>query len=794
MKNGKIKKVDDPMILKMSVRELVEFILRSGDIDTGFMSMNRAAEGSRAHRKLQKSYGDEYKAEVVLRKTIEFETYSLVLEGRVDGIYIEDGKVIIDEIKSVTKPLELIDEQYDFRHWAQAMCYGFMYGEENNLENITIQLTYIQLETDEVKKLRKSFHINELESFFNNLIQKFCIWADYRRTWISVRNDSIKGLQFPFPQYRKGQRAMAAAVYRAIRDEDVLFAQAPTGIGKTISTLFPAVKAMGEGLTSKIFYLTAKTTAQVVAEEAFQRMKEMGLEFISITITAKDKICLKEERQCNPVYCEYAKGHFDRVNDAVMDILQDEREINREKIITYAKKHRVCPFEYSLDIALWADCVICDYNYLFDPNASLKRFFMDKKTDFTFLIDEAHNLVDRAREMYSAEIRKKDFLELKKLMKGKNKELHAACNSINKYFIELKKQLGEENYHVSKEEYKDLYQLLGSFVAKADKYLSMNEEAHNNEELMNLYFNALNLLKISENYDEHYVTYIERQGNDILLKLYCLDPSLLISQTLKKGKAAVFFSATLLPMDYFREILGGDDNSKFIYIASPFDPANRCLLIGNNVATRYSKRDDSYGKIADYIYRTVKAKTGNYMVFFPSYKYMESVYEEFTAKYPDYNVNMQISGAAEEDKALFMESFQPNPKNHNIGFCVLGGVYSEGIDLKDDRLIGVIIVGVGLPQICLERDIVKDYYDAKNQKGFEYSYMYPGMNKVMQAAGRLIRTETDRGIILLLDERFTRWDYQKLFPKEWFPYIRVNENTIDRELENFWLKHNKNKI
>jgi len=789
MKDENTEKTEAPMVLKISIRSLVEFILRSGDIDSGFMSINRALEGSRAHRRLQKSYGDDYNAEVSLKKTMEFEGYSLVLEGRADGVFIEDGNVIIDEIKSVTAPLELINEDYDFRHWAQAMCYGYIYGEENNLENIIIQLTYIHLETDEVKKLRKAFRIKELKSFFYDLVDKYCKWAEYSSSWITIRDNSIKKLNFPFPQYRKGQREMAAVVYRAIRDENILFAQAPTGIGKTMSTLFPAVKAMGEGLTSKIFYLTAKTTTQTVAEEAFQRMKNMGLKFISITITAKDKICFKEERQCNPGYCEYARGHFDRVNDAIMDILQNETEIDRNKILAYAQKHKVCPFEYSLDIALWADCVICDYNYLFDPNASLKRFFMDKKTDFTFLIDEAHNLVDRAREMYSAELHKKDFLELKRVMKGKNKELHASCNSINKYFIELKKQLGEEYHNVNKEEDKDLYQLLGSFVAKADKYLSASEEAHRNEELMNVYFDALNLLKIAENYDEHYVTYIERHGNDIRLKLFCHDPSLLISQVLKKGKAAVFFSATLLPMDYFHEILGGGENSKSIYLKSPFDPANRLLLIADNVATRYSKRDDSYDRIADYIYKVVKAKTGNYMVFFPSYKYMESVYEEFTAKYADYNVNMQLSGATEEEKALFMESFQPNPEKHNIGFCVLGGVYSEGIDLRDDRLIGVIIVGVGLPQICLERDIIRDYYDSKNQKGFEYSYMYPGMNKVMQAAGRLIRSETDRGVILLLDERFTRWDYQKLFPQEWFPYTKVNENTIDRHLESFWTKH-----
>ncbi|MDD4835202.1 MAG: ATP-dependent DNA helicase [Lutispora sp.] len=771
--------------IKLSIRNLVEFVLRSGDIDSGFMRMDRAIEGTKAHRRLQKSYGDNYAAEVQLKKTIEYDAYSLVLEGRADGILIEEDNIIIDEIKSVTQPLELIDEDYDFRHWAQAMCYGYIYGVENNLESLIIQLSYIQLDTDEVKKLRKSFDIAELQSFFNGLIEKYCIWADYSNSWISTRDESIKELQFPFPQYRKGQREMAAAVYRAIRDEDILFAQAPTGIGKTISSVFPAVKAMGEGKTSKIFYLTAKTTTQKVAEEAFQHMREKGLKLIFITITAKDKVCFKEERECNPKYCEYAKGHFDRVNDALMDMLQSETHIDRETLLIYAEKHKVCPFEYSLDLAIWADCVICDYNYLFDPNASLKRFFMDKKSDFTFLIDEAHNLVDRGREMYSAELHKRDFLELKRQMKGKNKELYSICNSLNKYFIELRKRLGENSNYVSQKEEKDLYNLLNSFVIKADKYLAMDD--HKNEELMTLYFDVLNLLKISENYDEHYVTYVEKFSNDVRLKLFCHDPSLLISQVLKKGKAAIFFSATLLPMDYFFEILGGDENNKSIYLHSPFDASNRRLLIGDNVATRYSKREDSYEKIADYIYITIENKIGNYMVFFPSYKYMENVYEEFKAKYPDFNVNVQTPGATEEEKALFMEFFQPDPKIHNIGFCVLGGVYSEGIDLRDDRLIGVIIVGVGLPQLCLERDIIKNYYDNKNHKGFEYSYMYPGMNKVMQAAGRLIRSETDRGVILLLDERFSRWDYQKLFPKEWFPHIKINENSLSKFLKDFWV-------
>ena len=771
--------------IKLSVRNLVEFILRSGDIDSGFVQMNRALEGAKAHRKLQKSYGDDYLAEVQLKKTIKFENYNLTIEGRADGILHEGDSIVIDEIKSVTIPLDLVDENYNTTHWAQAICYGYIYAEKEELEGLIIQLTYIHLESDAIKNIRKVFTFYELEKYFFDLIRKYCIWADLSNSWVTIRDNSIDELEFPFPEYRKGQRMMAAAVYRAIRDENILFVQAPTGIGKTVSAIFPAIKAMGEDMSSKMFYLTGKTTTQIIAEETFQIMRDKGLKFISITITAKDKICFLDERNCSPNHCKYAKGHYDRVNDALLDMLQNETSIDRNKIIDYAEKYMVCPFEYSLDLALWADCVICDYNYLFDPNAGLKRFFADRKTDFVFLIDEAHNLPDRGREMYSAELEKKDFLNIKRYMKDKNKELYNVCDIINKYFIDIRKRLGKEVFLECEEE-KDLYPLLNTFINKMDKYLAMNKNPNSEKELTDTYFNVLNFLKITELYDEHYTTYIERHRNNVLLKLFCLDPSLLLNQFLKKGRTGIFFSATLLPKDYFLELLGGEEESKFLYLNSPFDTKNRCLLVADNVETRYSKRENSYDKIAYYINSTIIQKQGNYIVYFPSYKYMNEVYNRFIEEYPNYNTIIQSPGMTEEEKSGFIKFFEPSPKDYNIGFCVLGGVYSEGIDLTEDRLIGVIVVGVGLPQICFERDIIKNYYNVKNNKGFQYSYMYPGMNKVMQAAGRLIRSENDRGIILLLDERFSYNNYQKLFPKEWFPHKKVDENNIGKVLEKFW--------
>jgi DNA excision repair protein ERCC-2 len=775
--------------VRISVRNLVEFILRRGSIDSRFMSMNRAVEGTKAHRKVQKFYEEGYEAEVFLRHTVELPNFFLTVEGRADGILKEHDSIIIDEIKTVTRSINLIDEEYNPLHWAQAKCYGYIYGVQNGLDEIYVQLTYFQIDTEEVKKIRKKFTIDELEKHFYDLIHEYCLWANFIHNWIEKRNSSIKELKFPFKNYRKGQREMAVAVYRTIANGEILFAQAPTGIGKTISTIFPAVKAIGEGLSSKIFYLTAKTTLQAVAEETFHKMKENGLQFKTVTITAKDKICFKEKSNCNPEYCEFAQGHFDRVNEAIFDILRNENELSRDKIVEYSQKHRVCPFEYSLDLSLWADCVICDYNYLFDPSASLKRFFLDKGGDYIFLIDEAHNLAGRAREMFSAQLTKKPILELRKELKDKNKGLYSTLNDINKYMINLRRACEESGYIVKKNEEKELYSLLRNFIDEAEEYLPKNQGSSEYEKLLSLYFDVYAFLKISELFDERYVTFIEKDRDDVKIKLYCLDPSHLISEVLKKGKAAVFFSATLMPLDYFKEILGGEENSKTINLSSPFDVKNRFLLIADKVSTRYVNRANSYSQIVEYIKAVVSEKQGNYMVFFPSYQYMNEVYERFVEKYPNYNVNLQIPSMTEEEKSAFIEFFEPNPKEVNIGFCVLGGIYSEGIDLKDDRLIGVIIVGVGLPQIGPDRDILRDYYDKKNNMGFEYAYMYPGMNKVMQAAGRLIRSERDRGVILLIDERFGYPSYQRLFPKEWFPNTKVDINSLSKVLHNFWNKH-----
>jgi len=470
--------MDKPQI-KISVRNLVEFLLRSGDIDSSgvYSGIQLLQQGTKIHRMLQKEAGDDYKAEVRLSHKIEFDDFSLVVNGIADGIVTTENEIIIDEIKSVSTPLESINEDKSTLHWAQAKCYAWIYIVESDLDinNIIVRLTYYEIDSETVKQLQQTFHREELKQFFDSLIAQYATWIRLSLSHELARNKSIKELSFPFAEYRKGQRQLAVAVYKAIQDKKLLFAQAPTGIGKTISTLFPAVKAMGEKLGEKIFYLTAKTVTRQVAEDTIKIMMEHGLVFKSITLTAKEKICFCESATCDSSQCPYASGHYDRVNEAIMDILINENMLTRDMIEKYAKKHRVCPFEYSLDISLWVDCIICDYNYVFDPRTYLRRFF-DNNGDYIFLIDEAHNLVDRARDMYSAELSKQAFMRQSKALKQLIPKAHRQYTKINKLFIEIRKKIGNKYETVVSEMPTDLYKYVEKFVDAFEAYLTKNRQ------------------------------------------------------------------------------------------------------------------------------------------------------------------------------------------------------------------------------------------------------------------------------------------------------------------------------
>ena len=775
-------------IIKISIRNLVEFIMRHGSIDNRYTSSIKAIEGIRGHQRVQKSYGDNYTAEVPLKYTLTYEDLEIMVEGRADGILIEDEKTIIDEIKTTTKDLLLIDENTNPLHWAQAKCYGYIYSMQNELDNIDIQITYYNIDTKSTRILRQSYTLKELEEFFFWLIDEYKSWAQLESDWVNKRNESIKKLKFPFENYRPGQRELAVRVYKSITDSKKCFAQAPTGTGKTISTIFPAIKAMGEDKTSKIFYLTAKTITREVAQNTISLMRKKDLNLKAVTITAKEKICKMDEVNCNPEYCPYANGYFDRINNSLKDILAKYNDYSKDNIEKISEEYMLCPFELSLDLTNLSDVIICDYNYVFDPRVYLKRFFDTKTTDYTFLIDEAHNLVDRAREMYSATLNEEKFVKVKKLISKKDKRITKVIKEIQSYFEDKLDDLTtvDENDLVESEAPLELCEILSSFIKFVDEYLARTNEE--NEELMDLYFDVYSFLSISDFYDKNYTTIYTKTFNGMTIKIYCVNPQKVIEEKMKKAKSNIIFSATLIPMDYFMKMYSYDEEDFIINLKSPFDVKNRLLMIGDNVATTYNKRFETSCDIASYIANCVQAKKGNYMVFFPSYKYMELVFEIMKENYPDINTSIQESNMSEEEKEEFLSMFDEDNKETHVGFCVLGGHFSEGIDLTNDKLIGVIIVGVGMPQIGIERDIIKDHMKDSN-KGFDYAYVYPGMIKVLQAAGRCIRTDDDKGVILLLDKRYSQRIYQSLFPYEWYPNFRVRKSDDVKTLcEKFWNK------
>lgn len=799
-------------IIKISVRNLVEFILREGDIDNRRgrgVSAEAMQEGSRIHRKIQRRMGPDYHAEVPLRIAIEEEDYQLVIEGRADGILIETEdpkdavgyadnfnhlevtdkmKVTIDEIKGVYMKLELLEAPIGV-HRAQAMCYAYIYALQHDLSFIYVQMTYCNLDTEDIRYFREEFSFEELSDWFEKLIAEYKKWADFQFAWRQLRQESIAKLEFPYA-YRPGQKELAAGVYRTIARKKNLFIQAPTGAGKTITTVFPAVKAVGEGLADKIFYLTAKTITGNVAREAFELLRKNGYQAKIIQITAKEKLCKCEEMDCNPVHCPYAKGHFDRVNDAVYDLLSKEDVFTREVLLEQAEEYRVCPFELCLDTATWVDDIICDYNYVFDPNVYLKRFFAEgTRGDYIFLVDEAHNLVERSREMYSADLYKEDFLTVKKLVKRYDERLAKDFDKCNKILLEYKREC--DNYVV----YDNIGNLVFALMRLAgnlDEFLQKGPDFLERPEVLEFYFQLRNFMNIYELLDEHYVIYSEHaKDGRFRLKLYCVDPSTNLQERIDKGNATIFFSATLLPINYYKSLLSTKKDNYAVYAKTVFSENQRLLLFGRDVSSRYTRRTvEEFARIAEYIRVTVEAKKGNYMVFFPSYKMMDQVCELFLEKKQDVECICQRSGMKEAEREAFLEAFSPENAATRAGslvaFCVMGGIFGEGIDLKNEQLIGAIIVGTGLPQIGNEREILKNYYDRRSGEGFDYAYRYPGMNKVLQAAGRVIRTVEDVGVIELLDERFLQNDYQPLFPREWEQRTVCSVETIKDQLDAFW--------
>ncbi|MEK3854800.1 ATP-dependent DNA helicase [Cytobacillus sp. FSL H8-0458] len=751
--------------IKISVRSLVEYVYKSGSIETGFRSAVSLSEGTRIHQRIQKLYGEEDQKEVYLQTALTVNNLDFQIEGRCDGLIIKNGELIIDEIKSISLPLSEIDKFAYPIHWAQAKCYAFMYAKDHNTPEMTVQLTYVQAKTDEVKKFQQTYSFCELEEFILHLLESYSPYAKLRVRHQKELIRSLQELTFPFPAYRNGQKKFAGAVYKTIAEGKSLFANAPTGIGKTISTLFPALKAIGEGHIQRIIYTTAKTITRQAAEGAISLMRDNGLNLKSVTITAKDKICFKEETHCQKDSCEFANGYYDRINNALLDLLTNENLITRTTIEKYAMKHKVCPFEFSLDAAYAADTIIGDYNYIFDPKVSLKRLLEEEKKKTSLLIDEAHNLADRGREMYSSTLEKSAFLQLSRSFKGKDEGIQKSAKQVNGIFIALKKKCGENQEIAEKDPPEELFEVLEEFVQNAEEYLGQNRN-NTDEELLEVFFAAQNFIRIGKLYDERFVTYIQKQRNDLIIKLFCLDPSNLLYKARKGYKSAIFFSATLMPLNYYLDMLGFQEEDFILSVPSPFSKDQAKVYI-QPLSTRYRDREGSIGPIVSTIKDMLKEQKGNYLIFFPSYQYMENVYQRLLDEELPVHTIIQKTGMDEGEREAFLDEFKSNPSGTLLGFAVMGGIFSEGIDLQGDRLNGVFVVGVGLPKLGFERNIMKAYFHQQGKNGYDYAYTYPGMNKVLQAGGRLIRSEDDTGTIVLMDDRYVQAKYQALLPEEW---------------------------
>ncbi|MFV0519704.1 MAG: ATP-dependent DNA helicase [Lachnospirales bacterium] len=782
------------MEIKISVRDLVEFVYRSGSIDATYRVMrqeNALQDGIRLHNHLQsirKKESKLFNTEYIKEKSISFE-YKILdfifnIKGRIDGIIIGEKGIILEEIKSTSTPLKKIQEP-TIIYLSQLRLYGYIYSLQNNLSKIDLHLTYISVQDEETKVFTYSEDLLTLEKYFKEIIDKYLLFASLEKEIKTNFLKSSKKIEFPFSSYRKNQYELMGSVYRTIQNKKTIFIEAPTGTGKTISTLFPSIKALEQGITKKIFYATAKTITRQVAVETIKTLNAKGLNMPTIILTAKDKSCPHDKPICSPDYCKYAKGHFDRVNNGLLDILKNEHLIDINVVKAYSEKHCLCPHEFALDITNFSYCIICDYNNLYNPTSKLQRYF-NEGGDYTLLLDEAHNLHDRGLDMFTTSI---DLLTIQNI-----KQKIGRYPKGKKYIKKI-----EEEFNIYKEALEPfetivttkLSPIIVNNLYELKQFLDdlIIDNMENSSELEEFIFLILDFLRIAELFSFNYKAIIERKQKNIIITLQCIDVAPFLTEINSLCKGIIYFSATLTPMNFYIKSYGGEEDCFTVKLSSPFDENNCLNIIDDTISTYYKNRATGYVDTSHKIYYATKNKVGNYFVFFNSYEHLNAVYEIFIKLYKtiiDADILVQDVGLQEHEKINFLNNFIHNPPKTKIAFLVLGGMFSEGIDLVGDRLIGVIIVGVGLPKISVKQEIMKDYYEEIDKGcGFDYAYTYKGLSKILQAMGRLIRCERDKGFILLIDTRYSKEQYLNLLPFNSYFVVKTKEN-IEGLLTKFW--------
>ncbi len=803
--------------IKIGVRDLLETIFNPKDLNTSFSPTTRGQEGSEGHQIVISQRPPGYRTEVSIEFPYETAEYRLMVRGRIDGIQESESEIIVEEIKTTYTPVaDLQPGQYPI-HEAQLKLYLYFLMAQHPDLQITGKLTYLNLDDLTERSFPLNISPEAGAEFFLSLADAFLAHRQGYDQWRGVRNDSIAKLWFPFQEPRPGQNQLMDMVSLALEQERDLFAEAATGIGKTIAVLYPVLKRLAESSRfNQIFFLTAKTAGKEILRKTLVSIMRQGLRLRTVFIEAKSRVCLAAELKCHPQNCIYANDYYAKVKRIIPEILEKEL-ITPELIMEYAKENLVCPFELSLDLSLQTDLIVCDYNYVFDPGVYLRRFFLHSgRNDFLFLVDEAHNLVPRGREMYSAALSQRELAQLRILIGRSEPKADAACANLEEFFQLWQNELQAEGRPGTLlAGLPDLFlPALERLAALLELYLKQPLAPKLRDRVQEFYFNLVAFTRVVTLINQDYSIYVKQEEDSgqtnggrsnnpeeseeerqkwIYLRLFCLNPGPFLRQRLDKGRSTVFFSATLSPVDYFQELLGGGPDYLQIRLTSPFPQETRLYFHVPGIDTRYRLRNHTAGILARCIFDLVTAHTGNYLIFFPSYSYLNTILTcikpLLTGKARLY---IQSSSMNETSKKEFLQRVTDTAaavKNNqsNVGLAVLGGIFGEGIDLPGEQLIGVMIVGPGLPMVNDEQELVRRYFDERNGQGFLFAYLIPGLIRVIQAAGRVFRTPDDKGVVLLVDDRYLQENYRELLPSDWFMPGRPFSTSDYRQiLQEFW--------
>jgi len=766
--------------IKLGIRQLVEFSCRSGDLGFDGGPSASALEGIQTHQKIQKRYRKEAFAEAVVKLETCIDEYNIELSGRVDLLFEHETPPRVEEIKTVYSFMNDISTDYDEPHWAQAKCYAVAYAMEHQLDKIAVSLNYVNLFNQREHRRTRVFTRFELETFLRETLQRYIDWHHLVSKQRERLIDSAKLLSFPFENFRAQQHRFAASVYRNIKQNHRLLAEAPTGSGKTISTLFPSVKAIGEDIADQIIYLSAKTSGQNEARKAIEAMIDKGLQASYLIVQAKAKCCacVHDETEIDESgKCSRTMGFYDRL-PAARETLFRTGKLDSEAIKEVADEHSLCPFELSLQMLPWMNIVVCDLNYIFDPLVQLSYFRSDRKRK-VLLIDEMHNLVDRARQMYSASLSRS---QVKLAAKSKNgASVSRAINSIGNALDRCTRQQTDAET-ISNE----VPATLTRSISRFGEQLGLDLFGNKRIPAQTLEFGRaiFRFQCIANLYGDHHRTIAASPLRQREVRLLCLDAFEYLQQIYPLFNAICGFSATLSPAGYFHQALGLDDECQSLKLESGFPPDRLQVNICSYVDTRYRQRDNYIDQISTTIERCYATKPGNYLVFFSSYAFMQKVHDHFEIHYAGIDTMVQMRAASDQQRIEFLSHYFD--RTDTLGFAIMGGVFAEGIDYVGSALIGTIIVGVGMPQANTQQQLIQQDFEAMQINGFDFAYRFPGLTRVQQSAGRVIRSDTDYGVIILLDQRFQRAEYRQHFPPHWQTRHCPDCDSLEDSLARFW--------